>query len=278
MIIYKITNLINNKIYIGLTTRTIEIRKKEHKSDAFTRSFNLPLHRAIRKYGFENFEWSIIDTASSNEELNEKEIYWINYYDSTNKTKGYNHKEGGSSGKHLEESVEKIKKALRSRVFKESTREKLKKNKPPLHTGKKRSQETLDKMSKAQKGKKQPPHVLEAIRKSNIGRKHSEEEKLKRNNALRGRIKSLEERKNISLSQTGKKLSEETKNKISKTLKGRYSGENNHTSKLKEKQVIQIKKDLNEGARICDISRKYNIKISTIKNIKYGNSWGFLKI
>lgn len=64
MIIYKVTNLITNKSYIGLSTRTLQERKLEHLRHLD--SENTYFHRAIKKYGKENFSWEIIDdTASS---------------------------------------------------------------------------------------------------------------------------------------------------------------------------------------------------------------------
>lgn len=91
--IYKITNLINQKVYIGLTYRTIEIRWREHKSRAFN---NWPgyLYNSIRKHGIQNFFIEQIDIGFD-EELKIKEQYWINYYDSANPKKGYNLTLGG---------------------------------------------------------------------------------------------------------------------------------------------------------------------------------------
>ena len=89
MIIYKITNKINDKIYIGQTIRSLEERVKEHK-----RKKNCSLYKAFNKYGIENFDFEIIEKCNSIEEMNEKEIYWIKYYDCL-MPKGYNLCEGG---------------------------------------------------------------------------------------------------------------------------------------------------------------------------------------
>ena len=90
--IYKRTNLINNKVYIGQTINNPEIRWKAE--DTSQQAIGV----AVRTYGSENFLNEIIDYASSREELNEKEKYWISYYDSNNKEKGYNRTKGGSGG------------------------------------------------------------------------------------------------------------------------------------------------------------------------------------
>ncbi|WP_440972214.1 GIY-YIG nuclease family protein, partial [Megamonas funiformis] len=85
--IYKITNKINNKIYIGQSVN-IQQRFYTHCSDALTKQDNNYFHNAIRKYGKENFTMEEIDTAITQEELNQKEQYWIKYYNSVEE--GYN--------------------------------------------------------------------------------------------------------------------------------------------------------------------------------------------
>lgn len=94
--IYKITNKINGKCYIG---QSVYIRHRwiEHKYKAFTLKDNNYFHNALRKYGWDNFNFEVIEQCEQNE-LSDKEIYWIKYYDSTNKEKGYNIKLGGNSG------------------------------------------------------------------------------------------------------------------------------------------------------------------------------------
>lgn len=99
MIIYKATNLINNKTYIGQTTNTLEFRKQQHfRETKSSKKTNTYFHNALQKYGFDNFSFEIIDTADSIESLNEKEIYWIDFYHSTDKSCGYNLDSGGKSG------------------------------------------------------------------------------------------------------------------------------------------------------------------------------------
>ena len=95
--IYKITNDINDKIYIGKTTRSVELRFQEHcKADFQTKSI---LHKAIQKYGKEHFFVELLEEVK-NDELNNREKYWITYYDSQNK--GYNLTAGGE-GRSLSE-------------------------------------------------------------------------------------------------------------------------------------------------------------------------------
>lgn len=119
MFIYKITNKINNKIYIGqVYNKTIYDRFKRHIECASENSRSL-VARAIYKYGKENFVIEQIDEASSLEELNQKEIYWIAYYNSTDRNIGYNLTNGGDGGntylckskEEMDEIKQKISKA-----------------------------------------------------------------------------------------------------------------------------------------------------------------------
>lgn len=110
MIVYKATNLINGKIYIGQTINTLEYRKNQHLREAKSkRRSTVYFHNAILKYGFENFVFEEIDCADTQEELNSKEQKWIAYYSSNNKEYGYNLDSGGkSSGYKSTSTKEKI--------------------------------------------------------------------------------------------------------------------------------------------------------------------------
>jgi len=107
MFIYKIINIINNKFYIGKTTRNLQKRFEEHTK---TKSMDkMPIQKAIHKYGKDNFIIKQIDTASDKEELNIKEIYYIDILKPQ-----YNISSGGDGGnlflghKHNKETKEKI--------------------------------------------------------------------------------------------------------------------------------------------------------------------------
>ena len=88
MWIYKITNIQNNKVYIGQTIRPTEQRFKRHIADAMNGNLDTHLARAIRKYGPDNFKLSLVCSCKSHEELCEQEQYWIRYYNSVQE--GYN--------------------------------------------------------------------------------------------------------------------------------------------------------------------------------------------
>lgn len=91
--IYKIYNDINEKLYIGKTTKTIEDRWQEHIYSALYREDkNFQLYNAIKKYGPEHFHIIQIEECPTNL-LNDREVFWIQFYDSYNN--GYNMTEGG---------------------------------------------------------------------------------------------------------------------------------------------------------------------------------------
>lgn len=104
--IYKIENLINHHVYIGQSIN-IKERWQEHyrngiadESASCKQWYNYPLYRAIRKYGIENFSFTVLEETTP-EELNIKERYWINYYDSYNN--GYNATTGGDGYSQITE-------------------------------------------------------------------------------------------------------------------------------------------------------------------------------
>lgn len=93
--IYCITNLINNKRYVGKTTSSIEERFKKHCIDSQRKNRNKrPLYNAFNKYGIENFKIEELEFVEDNSILSEKEIYWINELQ-TYGSKGYNATKGG---------------------------------------------------------------------------------------------------------------------------------------------------------------------------------------
>lgn len=147
--VYKITNLITNKVYIGITNQGAEIRFGHHLYEARSGS-PFPIHNSMRKYGNENFKLEVIDTCDNYEDLKNKEKYWISFYNSKDRATGYNLTEGGDGtfGRlHSEETKEKIRqKAI----------------------GRKISDETKAKMSKARKGRKASEKTLAKINERNL--------------------------------------------------------------------------------------------------------------
>lgn len=100
-VIYMMINKINGKKYIG-QTNNFQVRMNGHKSDAFnpnSHSYNYPLSNAIRKYGWENFDNRIIEEISDEEDyryVDERERFFIQYYNSLSTQNGYNITNGGA--------------------------------------------------------------------------------------------------------------------------------------------------------------------------------------
>lgn len=223
-IIYKVTNIINNKIYIGQTINSLNNRKKRHYNHINDGSY---FHNALLKYEKENWKWEQIDTAYSREELDKKEKYWIEFYDTfDNKEKGYNLTSGGEHNKSYsfetrkkigignkgkiitKECKEKISKALKGRIF---------------------SNEHKRNLSKALCGKNNGMY----------GKKHSIETKLKISNSCKGRKLNDHQIKIIKQTHAGKFVSEETRKKISESKKGKSNGPftEEHKQKLRKANI-----------------------------------------
>lgn len=106
--IYKITNKINGKVYIGKTSYTIAYRWNQHTSAATSDKekddYNFLLHKAIRKYGVNNFLVEAIEEVEDESKLSSREIYWISYYNSCileENSNGYNMTYGGEGASKI---------------------------------------------------------------------------------------------------------------------------------------------------------------------------------
>lgn len=146
MIIYKTTNLINGKFYVG---------KDERNKPDYLGS-GVKLNRAIKKYGRENFIKEVIEVCSTKEELNEREKYWIK--ETKAQELGYNIADGGSGGNtYTEETKQRVSELFRGRKHSPDTIEKIKKTREKRKTQNpdvyKMSQEHRELMSKVHKGK-----------------------------------------------------------------------------------------------------------------------------
>lgn len=93
--IYKITNLQNNKVYIGQTSTSLERRFRQHQIAAFTLQLKRPLYNAMRKYGIENFKIDLLEEVAPTE-VSAREQFYIKLYESFAPLgKGYNATRGG---------------------------------------------------------------------------------------------------------------------------------------------------------------------------------------
>lgn len=236
MIIYKIENKINSKIYIGQTKGEIKDRLSGHILSSY------PIGNALRKYGLQSFDISIIDTAISKEVLNEKEIYWIRFYN-CKVPNGYNLADGGGGAngyKHSEEAKQRIgEKAIGrnvGRVCTEKTKNKLSETNKGLGFGRKLSEKTKRKISESHIGKKLSQSQIEkiALKKRGVPLKAQHKQKisdsLKINHPMKGKHFSEEVKLKLSESHKGQVpwnknkigiYSEETRKKMSESRKGK---------------------------------------------------------
>lgn len=203
--IYKTTNLINGKIYIGQHQRKI-------KDENYFGSGDL-IQRAIKKYGKCNFSLEVLYWAKTLKRLNEAEIYFIKAFDATNIKIGYNIAFGGyaimKGRKHTKESKQKNREKHIGKKASEETKNKIRlsligknvgkihsyetrkknsdwhKGKPVWNKGIPMTQEMKDRISKTKTGKKQTEQTVEKRRKSLIGKKHNMSESwIKKNKEL----------------------------------------------------------------------------------------------
>ena len=217
--IYKLTNKINNKVYIGQSKR-LKVRLREHKScevKSDERGSQSVIRRAIKKYGFCNFEFEILLHCEEGSYMNDMETKLINFYDCL-VPKGYNVKDGGNNIYMSEEGKKRISEKAKNRIISEEHKKKVSEGLKKFYRENGRSEEWTKNLSKSQKGKvksQQQKDKLSKFRteyiknnpnsvKNFLGKKHSEETK-----------KIMSER------HLGNKFSDQTKNKLSIIATGR---------------------------------------------------------
>lgn len=166
MLVYCIKNIINNKEYIGLTTRTVEQRWKQHIRESNREGgweWNTPLGNAIKKYGKDSFEVFVLEECSSETEMKQKEIWLIRERKSLASETGYNLTLGGDGRlgyKLSEETKRKIGEGNFGKIMSDDARAKMsiaaKKRcvgKPSPMDGKKHTDDSLKKISESSKGR-----------------------------------------------------------------------------------------------------------------------------
>jgi group I intron endonuclease len=209
-IIYKVINKINGKVYIGQTTVGLKNRRDKHIRDS-NRGSNLIFHRALRKYGFDNFDWCVLEETGDINLLDSLEFDYINIYSSI--SDGYNMTtntscQSGEYNPNYGNNMSNESKGIISKHNKELYKDK---SKHPW-TNRRHSKESRKKMSRSWNYDK---HFSDETRKkmsaAQTDRKHSEatktkcsESKLGDKNPFYGQKLSKEHREKISVSNKGK--------------------------------------------------------------------------
>lgn len=211
--IYKIENLINHKVYIGQSV-SIKDRLKHHKQMLIkNKHFCSHLQKSWNKYGESNFIFEVIEECAK-EDLDDREIYWIDYYGGYESNQNYNQRMGGQeTHKISERTKEKIRQAnLGKKQSEEVVRKRAEAIKGHPFWGRKRTEEEKRKQSERQKGKINTK-ILNFDRTNSIYRQHLSE-------SLKGKKKTKEHALHISQGRKGMVFTEEHKKNISLNRKG----------------------------------------------------------
>jgi group I intron endonuclease len=187
MLVYCIKNRINDKIYVGVTSKTLKRRFSWHIRDCRVGKPK-KLYDAMRELGEENFYIEFL-AESDKSSIKQIEEYYINLYDSYEN--GYNgSKLSGGIHEHSEESIKKMSEKAKGRVISEEVRKKI--SESSKTTWSKKTAEELkefgDKMSSINKGRVRSPELNRKHSETMRGRKHSEQTKLKMSESRKGRI------------------------------------------------------------------------------------------
>jgi len=251
MIIYLTTNNIKEKIYVG----------KHCGNDEKYLGSGKYIKRAIKKYGKENFSRiTLEDGITDHDYLCEREIYWINFYDSTNPDIGYNLSKGGRSGNSGHKATKETRNKMSEAHKGENNPMFGKRGEDSPNFGKRRTEESRKNMSEAQKGENHPmygKHPSEETRnrmsKSKTGMIRPDQRKfMLTNNPMSGKHHTEETCKKISKANSNP--SEETCKKMSISAKNRPPHSKETCKKMSESKKGE--KNHNFGKHPSDETRK----------------------
>jgi group I intron endonuclease len=201
--VYLVTNKSNQKIYVGQTRREVNRRWHQHASKAkkwVEGEPIMPICKAIRKYGRENFTVITLHAALSREDLDRLEALEIENRRAMDRATGYNQKQGGLDGRLTDECIEKIANKFRGKTLKPETRAKITawaQSPEGRASGLKGrlkqgtfSQDTIEKLREAGK-RKDHTAMFAAARLANIGRIVRPETRAKLSEAFKGKPTKL---------------------------------------------------------------------------------------
>jgi len=250
--VYMIFNLINGKIYIGRTENLIE-RWKEHRKCVrldSKESGRYLIHKAMLKYGEDNFEFRIVQELNSFKEMKEAEIYWISFYQTNaykyGKNAGYNLTDGSDGEKWSEERRQKLSKSRMGFRHPTETRLKMSRSKAKL---------TIEQLKQIRQLLLDNVSMYEIANQFNI---------------TQSVVADMKRGKSHRYFFTDEDVALFAK----RTTR---QGERNSAAKLTEDKVREIRVLLAQGIPATTIAAQYGVGQSTILRIKTGQCWAFVK-
>lgn len=249
--IYLIRNKVNGKVYVGQSINVFE-RFEGHLKDLRRNKHHSPhLQQAFMKYGEKVFEHSVLEEVLDETRLESREQYWIDFYDSMNREKGYNMRGAGLHGKLSEETKKKISESVKKLEISDEARKKISQavsgNKNGMY-GKNHSEETKIKISNSKKGQVISKEAriraseTKKLRGSLIGEKNG---MFGKPSPMRGKKLTIEQREKLSISK----------------------------AKITKEQVLIIINLLKQGKKVSEISKQLNLSRSIVYKIKNGATW-----
>lgn len=272
MIVYKCTCLLDNRVYIGITTKPLNTRKSHHLSKA-RRGSHLYFHKELMRVGFDNFKWEIINECNTQEELFNLEIKYISELKSNNKEFGFNMTKGGefpdpafgeANGMYGKTHTDEVKKILSDNVkgktwedrFGEEEAQIIKEKLINSHTGRKNSEKTLAKMRESSYWKKNG-HLIKGDKNPNFG-KHWDETK---KNKVRGSNNGMYQKGYLLAGENngmfGKHHTEEASRRMSEKRKGRGNSRYRPIDNIEE--IIKLFKEYKSIGKVAKmVGERYN--------------------
>jgi group I intron endonuclease len=237
--IYLLTNTVNSKVYIGQTWLTLNKRMGKNGTNYKN---SIYLYSAIQKYGSDKFQYEILAQCSDQKTADYLEDYYINQYDSRNHDIGYNIKEGGSVGKHSEETIDKISKTLKAQAAEWTPEERVKRT---------------EQISCWWEGKERGPHTEEW---KDNNSKMMIDRHATMGHPMQGQHHSTEAKSKISQASRGRKISPES---------AAQGAQKRKMPAEKEKNILQA---YQEGMIIDEIEKTFQTKRSSIYRLLERNN------
>lgn len=256
-LIYKITNKINGKIYVGQTTRTLDARWSQHLYDATVREYPYAIYRAIRKYGVDAFTIESICECETLEELNEQEKLFAQSLNAF-VPNGYTLTAGTGIGADSDDTKLKKSRAGKGRQFSETHKKNLSEAKKGTKTGqdnpfygKTHTEETKKKLSEIAKHRTFSRETRKKMSESHKGKTPSQETLDKKSLAMSGEKNPMYGRRGKNSPHYGKKHSKEHRDKLAESQSKTFYFINPHGEEIIIKNLAKFCRENLELSLAC---------------------------